>query len=253
MTYRVHQHRHRRQRFAVIKTQHLDSWIIRPLRVQTHHRKTVDGLAAVDAKADAILAIANVDRAHVPRRLLRSRCHLFDQLAPPAQVFHISRSRVIVRGGHHDVRRRHAGRLLNALPHQLHHLVPGADGIHRHDRRLGLAVIKDQHTCPQRITHSRHRANMTHHRYPLQRSGRDVHLGHASPQVGDHRELPVDDSRLLSGVQKSGAECQREQSAQGARELHFHEYFRCGVENDKHFIQRSTAPFRELAWIIETK
>ena len=88
MTDRMHHHRHRRQRLAVVEAQHLHARIVRAVRIQAHHRAAVDGLAAIDAEADAIFAVADADTVRMSaRRLFRRRAELVDQLAPPIARF----------------------------------------------------------------------------------------------------------------------------------------------------------------------
>src|SRR5262249_8876835 len=61
MTDGMHKDRNRRQRLAVVEPQHLYSRIVRTVGVQTEYGPTVDHLAAIDAEADLVLAIADGD------------------------------------------------------------------------------------------------------------------------------------------------------------------------------------------------
>ena len=191
MTHRVHDYRHGRERLAIIEAQHLHALIVWAFGIQTHHRAPIDDFAAVDAKADAVLAIADRHRAHRAGGLLRGGAEFIDQLTRPLRIFCISGARMVVRGGHHNVRRWHTSFLFDPCPRQFHHVLPRPDRIERHDRRLRLTVVENEHACPQRIAHARHLTPVSDDCDACHVRRGNVDLGDADPQIGLNRKLPI--------------------------------------------------------------
>ena len=61
----MHHDRQWIERLPVVESQHFDTWIVRPIRVESHNGTAVDHLAAIDAEADLVLAVTDRHRPHV--------------------------------------------------------------------------------------------------------------------------------------------------------------------------------------------